>query len=265
MKSVVITGSASGMGRETAVLLAKSGYMVYSLDINKCEENIENIEQIICDVTSLDSLEQAYNIIKQKTSKLDAIINFAGIIMMNSLVEISEEDFVKIFNINVFGAYRVNKVFLPLILENKGKIIITTSEIAENKILPFNGIYGITKKALDAYAEGLTHELGLLGIKVIRIRPGAVKTDILNKSNDSMEKMLENTVLYKDISRKFKKIVDGEQNSNIEPEKIAKLVYKILKRKKTKLVYRKNISKKLKLLNMLSTKTQLAVYKKILN
>ena len=184
--------------------------------------------------------------------------------MMNSLVEISEQDFVKIFNINVFGAYRVNKVFLPLILENKGKIIITTSEVAENKILPFNGIYGITKKSLDAYAEGLTHELGLLGVKVIRLRPGAVKTKILNHSSDSMNKMLDSTVLYKDISRKFKKIVDSEQGSAVHASKIAALVLKILERKRTKLVYRKNISTKLKLLNILSTKTQLFIYKKLL-
>jgi len=263
MKNVIITGSASGMGRATAEYLLKNGYRVFGLDINKTQE-IENFEQILCDVSDIESVNNAYNIVKQKVDYVDAIINFAGIIMMNSLVEIPEEDFVKIFNVNVFGAYRVNKVFLPLILKNKGKIIITTSEVAENKILPFNGIYGITKKALDAYAEGLTHELGLLGIKVIRIRPGAVKTEILNHSSNSMNKMLDTTVLYSDISRKFKKIVDSEQGSNISAEKIAKLVYRILSKKKTKLVYRKNISTKLKLLNMLSTKTQLAIYKKLL-
>ena len=264
MKYVVITGTASGMGKATAEYLSKKGYYVFGLDIKKSEELSENVEQIVCDVTSIESVKSAYVMVNSKTQKLDAIINFAGIIMMNSLVEISEEDFMKIFNVNVFGAYRVNKTFLPLILENKGKIIITTSEVAENKILPFNGIYGITKKALDAYGEGLTHELGLLGVKVVRLRPGAVKTDILNHSSDSMNKMLDNTILYKDISRKFKKIVDSEQGANISPEKIAELVYRILTRKKTKLVYRKNISKKLKLLNMLSTKSQLAIYKKIL-
>ena len=263
MKSVVITGSASGMGRATAELLSNSGFKVFGLDIVRTDE-LKNVEQIVCDVTSIESVENAFKVVSSKVDSIDAIINFAGIIMMNSLVEISEEEFLKIFNINVFGVYRVNKTFLPLLLNNRGKIIITTSEVAENKILPFNGIYGITKKALDAYAEGLTHELGLLGVKVIRIRPGAVKTNILNHSSNSMERMLDNTVLYKDISRKFKKIVDSEQGASIPAEKIAKIVLKILLKKKTKLVYRKNISLKLKLLNMLSTKTQLAVYKKLL-
>ena len=99
--------------------------------------------------------------------------------MMNSLIEISEEDFVKIFNINVFGAYRTNKTFFPLVKNGNGKIIITTSELAPNKILPFNAIYSITKKSLDAYAQGLTMELGLLDIPVVTIRPGAVKTNII--------------------------------------------------------------------------------------
>jgi len=263
MKSVLITGSASGMGKATAQYLSSNGYKVFGLDINQTEEH-ENIVQIKCDVTNTFSVQKAYEIVKKETNSLDAIINFAGIIMMNSLVEISEEDFVKIFNINVFGAYRVNKVFLPLILENKGKIIITTSEVAENKILPFNGIYGITKKALDAYAEGLTHELGLLGIDVIRLRPGAVDTGLLGLSNTALSKMEQNTILYKDITHKFKKIVDSEQGTAIPVVKIAKLIFKILNRKKTKLVYRKNISAKLKLLNMLSVKTQRAVYKKLL-
>jgi len=113
MKNVIITGSASGMGRATAEYLLKNGYRVFGLDINKTQE-IENFEQILCDVSDIESVNNAYNIVKQKVDYVDAIINFAGIIMMNSLVEIPEEDFVKIFNVNVFGAvclFRVTCVF----------------------------------------------------------------------------------------------------------------------------------------------------------
>ena len=263
MKNVLITGSAGGMGKATAELLSKNGYNVFGLDLKKTDDTL-NMTQIICDITDIKSVENAFNIVKSKVDKLDAIINFAGIIMMNSLVEISEEEFIKIFNINVFGAYRVNKIFLPLILNNHGKIIITTSEVADNKILPFNGIYGITKKSLDAYAEGLTHELGLLGVDVVRIRPGAVDTGLIDLSSNTLSKMEQNTYLYKDIVHKFKKIVDSEQSGTIPAITIAKLVLKILNKRKVKPVYKKNISAKLKLLNMLPTNTQLWVYKKLL-
>ena len=264
MKFALITGAANGMGRATAIKLAQNGYFVFSCDIQKNEKEIENIQQIIMDVTDIKSIENAFKIVNKKTNKLDAVIHFAGIIMMNSLIEISEEDFTKIFNINVFGVFRVNKIFFPLIQEGKGKIIITTSELAPNKILPFNAIYSISKKSLDAYAQGLTMELGLLDIPVITIRPGAVKTNIIKDSSKEMNALNDNTQLYKNTIAKFKHIVDKEHGKTIDPTKIADLVYKILNKKRPKHIYAKNTSKKLKLLNILPTKLQLKVYKTIL-
>ena len=262
MKRVVVTGGASGMGRAVVELLSKNGYYVYSLDINKGDD-LENVEQIKTDVTQMDSVKNAYDIVSKDTKEVEAIINFAGIIMMESLVEMSEEDFVKIFNINVFGAFRVNKVFLPLVLNNKGKIIITTSELAGTKILPFNAIYSITKKALDNYAEGLRLELGLLGVPVVTIRPGAVKTDLLNKSTNAMDKLVSNTVLYKENTSTFKKIVDAQQGGAIPASKIAQLVLRILENKKPKFVYTKNANFKLKLLRVVP-KTMLFKVLKVL-
>ena len=264
MKTVLVTGGASGMGKAVCECLAENGYFVYSLDINKCEINNKNIKQIVADVTDMASLQKAYEEISKETEQLDAIINFAGIIIMNSLIEISEQEFVKIFNVNLFGAYRVNKTFIPLIMKNKGKIIVTTSELAPNKILPFNSIYSVSKKALDAYAEGLRMELGLLGIDVITLRPGAVKTELINSSSSALDKLVANTVMYKGYTNNFKKIVDNQQGGTIPAEKIGKLVLKILGAKKPKFVYTKNASLKLKLLNLVPAKIQLGIFKILL-
>ncbi len=264
MKKVLITGGASGMGRAVALTLAKNGYYVYSGDIKRNNEERENIKQIILDVTSMESVESAFQEISKETDSLDAVINFAGIIMMDSLVEIDEKEYLKIFDVNVFGAFRVNKVFFPLIQKGKGKIIITTSELAPNKILPFNAIYSISKKSLDAYAEGLRMELGLLDIPVITLRPGAVATDLIGHSNNSLEKLESKTKLYKGITTKFKGIVDSEQGTAIPAEKIGKLVLKILNKKRPKYVYTKNASVKLKLLNIVPAKMQMKILKMIL-
>ena len=264
MKYVVVTGGASGMGRAVSKLLSENGYYVFSLDIKENSEAKENIEQIKTDITKFSDVQKAREIIEKKTDSLDAVLNFAGVIMMNSLIEISEEEFVRIFNINVFGAYRVNKVFFDMVQKGKGKIVVTTSEVAPNKVLPFNGIYGITKKSLDAYAEGLAMELGILGVPVIRLRPGAVKTELIDNSSSQMERFGANTVIYKDILPRFKHIVESEQGTAIPAEKVAKLVLKILKTDKPKLVYAKNTSKKLKLLSIVPAKLQVAIYKKLL-
>jgi len=224
MKYVLITGAASGMGRATALKLAENGFHVFSCDIKKHAEEVENVTQLLVDVTNMDSIKSAYDFVCKITDSLCAVINFAGIIMMNSLIEISEEEFVKIFNVNLFGTYRVNKVFFPLVKNGNGRIIITTSELAPNKILPFNAIYSISKKSLDAYAQGLTMELGLLGVPVVTLRPGAVETPILKDSNKEMQQLNSNTELYKNTITKFKSIVDKEQGGAIPPTKIADLV-----------------------------------------
>ena len=264
MKYIVITGGASGMGRATAEHLAENGYHVFSCDIKKNEVEKDNITQLQVDVTSIESVKKAFEIVSAQTDKLDGVINFAGIVMMNSLIEISEEDFIRIFNINLFGAFRVNKTFFPLVQNGGGKIIITTSELASNKILPFNAIYAISKKSLDAYAQGLTLELGLLGVPVVTLRPGAVETPIIKDSNREMEELNANTTLYKNTITKFKHIVDKEQGGAISPAKISKLVLKILNKKSPKHIYKKNNSVKLKLLNFVPTKMQLKIFKAIL-
>ena len=264
MKYALITGGASGMGRATALKLAQNGWQVFSCDIKTNDEEVENIVQLKVDVRNIESIKEAYKTVSSKTDKLDALINFAGIIMMNSLIEISEEDFVKIFDVNLFGAYRVNKVFFPLVKNGNGRVIITTSELAPNKILPFNAIYAISKKALDAYAQGLTMELGLLNIPVITLRPGAVETPILKDSNKEMEELNANTELYKNTITKFKSIVDKEQGGAIPASKIADLVLKVLNKKRPKHIYSKNASKKLKLLSIVPTKLQLKIFKMIL-
>lgn len=264
MKKVILTGGASGMGRATALVLADNDFFVYSLDIKKNDVEHKNIKQMLVDVTDMKSIENAYQEISKETTSLDGIINFAGIIMMDSLIEISEEEYLKIFDVNVFGAFRINKTFFPLVKEGKGKIIITTSELAPNKILPFNAIYSISKKSLDAYAEGLRMELGLLDIPVITLRPGAVETELIGHSNNSLEKLEQKTTLYKGITKKFKNIVDSEQGSAIPAEKIGKLVLKILNKKKPKFVYTKNASIKLKLLNLLPARAELSILKMIL-
>ena len=264
MKYVLITGGASGMGRATAIKLANNDYHVFSCDIKKNNEEIENITQIIMDVTNYKSIENAYKKIAKIANKLDAIINFAGIIMMNSLIEIGEEEFKKIYDINVFGAYRVNKTFFNMIKDNKGRIINTTSELAPNKILPFNAIYSISKKSSDAYSQGLTMELGLLDIPVITLRPGAVKTPLLIDSEREMEELNNNTKLYKNTITKFKHIVDKEQGSGVDPNKVANLVFKILNKKNPKHIYSINVSLKLKLLSLLPSKLQIKIFKMIL-
>ena len=128
-----------------------------------------------------NQLEQVFAQISSQISGFYAIIHLAGIYIMDSLVEMTEQRFTRIFDINVFGIYRINKIFLPL-LSKGSRILITSSEVAPLDPLPFNGIYSITKSTIEKYAYSLRMELNLLGIKVSVLRPGEVKTKLINKS-----------------------------------------------------------------------------------
>ena len=178
MKHIVMTGAYGGMGYAAAKALSESGFTVFALD-KEVRDAESGVIPIKTDVTDAGSVERAFRAVKERTDEVYAIVHFAGIYRLDSLVEMSEERFTGIFDVNLFGAYRINKAFLPLLAEGS-RIIMTTSELAPLSPLPFTGIYAITKTALDRYAFSLRMELQLLGIDVSVIRPGAVKTELLS-------------------------------------------------------------------------------------
>ena len=262
MKSVLITGAYGGMGKEATKLLSSLGYRVFALDI-KINEQDENIFPIECDITSEKSILDAYERVKENTKELCAIIHFAGIYMLDSLVEMNTDSFKKIFDINLNGVYLINKIFLPL-LKKDSRIIITTSELAPLDPLPFTGIYAITKGALDKYAYSLRMELQLLGIKVSVLRAGAVKTNMLGASTKALDEFCEKTKLYSCNATRFKAIVDKVEARNIPPSRIAKKALKILNKRKPKFAYSINRNPLLLMLNVLPKRTQLWIIGKIL-
>ena len=262
MKYVLITGAYGGMGYKTAQALAGRGFTVFALD-KKVKDPEENVIPIETDVTDAESVKKAYEQVKAQTDELFAIVHFAGVYMLDSLIEMQHENFERIFQINLFGAFYINKTFMPL-LKKGGKILLTTSELAPLDPLPFTGIYAITKSALDKYAYSLKMELQLLGISVSVLRAGAVSTGMLGVSTDALDRFCENTKIYSCNAERFRKIVNGVEAKSVPPEKIALKTWKILQKKNPKFAYSLNRNKLLLLLNALPKKMQFWVIKKIL-
>ena len=262
MKSVLITGAYGGMGYATAKALASQGYTVFALD-KKVGEREENIVPVQADLTDIESVKTAFDRVKNYTDTLCAIVHFAGVYMLDSLVEISEIAFDTIVKVNFYGAFYINKTFLPLLTKGS-KLLITTSELAPLDPLPFTGLYAVTKGALDKYAYSLKMELQLLGISVSVLRAGAVSTGMLGVSTNALDSFCENTKLYECNAKRFKKIVDSVEAKSVSPEKIAKKTKKILDKKHPKFVYKINRNKLLLLLNLLPKSWQCKIIKKIL-
>lgn len=261
-KSILITGAYGGMGYETVKLFARNGFTVFALDKNVGEKE-ENIIPVKADVTNSEDIKNAFLTVSAVTNSLFAIIHFAGIYMLDSLVEMDESQVRRIFDINTFGAFLINKTFLPL-LKNDSRIVITTSELAPLDPLPFTGIYAVTKAALDKYAYSLAMELQLLGIRVSVLRAGAVFTGMLGTSTDALDRFCEKTELYTCNAERFKRIVESVEAANIHPSKIALKVSQILCKKHPRFSYSINRNPLLLLLNILPKRLQLFAIKLVL-
>ena len=262
MKYVLVTGACGGMGKSIVSKLASAGYGVFALDKVACEQE-ENVFPIQADLTDENSVKSALEEVKERTDSLYAILHFAGVYVLNSLVEIEDKNFCKAFDINLFGVYRVNKIFLPM-LKNGSRIVITTSELAPLDPLPFTGVYAITKSALDKYAYSLRMELQLLGIKVVVMRPGAVDTGMIGVSTKQLDDFCQNTKIYTCNATRFKNIVERVEARKILPKKIADKTLKILAKSNPKFVYKINRNPLLLMLNVLPKRMQTAIIKGVL-
>lgn len=262
MKSVLVTGAYGGMGRAVSEELKRRGFRVFALD-RMVGEPDDNIIPIECDITSHESVRESFRKVCAYTDELYAVLHFAGIYMLDSLVEISDDDFKKIFDVNVGGAFLINKVFLPL-LKKGSRILITTSELAPLDPLPFTGIYAVTKGALDKYAYSLGMELQLLGIGVSVLRAGAVETGMLGVSTEALDRFSDNTGLYVCNAERFKRIVNRVEARCVPPEKIAKKTLKIISKKSPAFAYSINRNPLLLLLNILPKRMQLFIIKMVL-
>ncbi len=251
------------MGTAICRLLTAKGHTVWGLD--RSDPPVpDSFRFIRADITESKEIEAAFETIQASSVQLDGIIHAAGIYDLASLVEISEEDFIRDFNVNLFGMFRINKIFLPL-LAKKARIVIISSELAPLHPLPFTGIYAITKTALDRYASALRMELQLLGHSVIVIRPGAVHTAMLPASTAKLDQFCSSTRLYRFSSRRFRQIVESIEAKSVPPETIASLIDQVLTTRKPRLIYSINRNPLLLLYQMLPPRFKLFVIRKILS
>ncbi len=263
MQYVLITGAFGGLGQAATKLLAQNNYTVFACDKVTDETTFKNLSVIPLqlDVTEDNSFSFAVQKVREYTHTLAAIINGAGVINMQSMIEGDEKIFKKVFDVNFWGAYKVNRAFFGFLKPNYSKIINITSEVARYSAHPFDGYYGISKTALDSYNDCLRRELQLLSIPVVKIQAGSFKTNLLKDTNQSFDRLLNESGLYGKKLLKMAKLLYDETNKANNPIKFARLILKIVLVKHPKICYRIANSFKLRLLNILPDTLQDKIYK----
>ena len=231
IKTILITGTSSGIGRETAVRLAKEGHIVFAgvrrkVDKQELEKLNKNIIGVYIDITNPASIDKAFWFILKNTKKLDVLINNAGIVMAGPIELLDIKKLKEQFDVNTFGAIAVTQKFLPLLKDGK---IINISSMASHGIFPYISPYCASKRALDILFNSFALE-NKDNIKVISIKPASIKTPIWNKS---IKKAHENLETINDASKAkyFKEMSFLERNAfenNTKGIEIYKVVDKIL-------------------------------------
>lgn len=189
-KAVLVTGASSGSGRVIAETLAARGYYVYAgarkqADLDALNE-IENIHAIRLDVTIQSEIDAAVEAVRQEGKGLYGLVNNAGVAVLGPLIEIPESDIEFVFDVNVYGPYRVTKAFAPLIIESKGRIT-TTGSISGILSSQFYGPYSMSKHAMEAFTDSLAAEMAKFDVKVSIIEPGGFNSRIGRTTYNRMQ------------------------------------------------------------------------------
>jgi len=189
-KVALVTGSSSGIGYETSLLLARNQFVTYASmrNLKKGDElmKIASQETIPLKVIELDvnddvSVNDAINTILKENGQIDVLVNNAGYSIFGSLEELSLEEIKEEFETNFFGAVRAAKAVIPAMRKQSSGTIVNVSSIGGKVgLLPYFTAYHASKFALEGYTESLRQELVEFGINVILIEPGAVGTNFMD-------------------------------------------------------------------------------------
>ncbi|MBJ7289362.1 SDR family NAD(P)-dependent oxidoreductase [Williamsia sp.] len=224
--TVLITGAGGGLGGATATLFAERGWTVLAADLTKPSAT-PGVIPLEIDVTDTESVRAAVAEAEHHApGGLDAVVTFAGIMRVGSVVEIDEEELRQLIDVNLLGTYRVVKAAFPLIQRRRGRVITISSETGWQKALMLNGPYAITKHAVEAYSDALRRELMFLDIPVSTIRPGPFRTDMVNGIDAAFDHARSHSTLFPDLIGRVGALAAKEQARAHDPAVLADVVWK---------------------------------------
>ena len=247
MKTILITGTSSGIGKETAILFAQKGWKVVATMRDQEHlslfTNIENITTYVLDVTDKKSIKSCIKQVIQDVGKIDVIVNNAGIYTTNPLELTSDETIDQVVETNIKGLLYTTKTILEHFRENKSGIIVNISSIAGRVTFPFQSIYHTSKWAIEGFSESLYYELKPFNIKVKVIEPGMVKTSIYNSVLDFAFE--EYPLGYQANFKKWHRYLMKNFKNGYLPELDAKTIYKAVNSNSSRLRYTTDFTTKM--------------------
>jgi NAD(P)-dependent dehydrogenase (short-subunit alcohol dehydrogenase family) len=231
-KVAVVTGSSSGIGYETSLILARNGFLTYATmrNLNKSEnikkvatkENLPiHIHQL--DVTDDASVKNTVQAILSETGRIDLLVNNAGYGLNGAFEDLAMDEIKAQYETNVFGLIRTTQSVLPIMRRQKSGIIVNISSGAGRFGFPGGSAYVSTKFAVEGLSESMSYELEPFGIKVVIIEPGVIRTSIVNGMVVAKKSQDPNSP-YSQIMQKTATVFENMMANASSPDLVAKVV-----------------------------------------
>jgi NAD(P)-dependent dehydrogenase (short-subunit alcohol dehydrogenase family) len=241
----VVTGSSTGIGYETSVMLARNGFLTYATmrNLNKSEsiksiatkENLPiHIKQL--DVTDDISVKNAVKAISSETGRIDILVNNAGYGLNGAFEDLAMDEIKAQYETNLFGLIRTTQAVLPIMRNQKSGTIVNISSGLGRFGFPGSSAYVSTKFAVEGLSESMSYELEPFGIKVVLVEPGVIKTNfvdgmvIARKSQDPKSP-------YSQTIQKMVTSLEETMKNGSTPDLVAKVVLNAVTSKNPSLRY----------------------------
>lgn len=239
MRSVLISGCSSGVGRACAVSLARDGWRVFAgvrsdTDVESVESDPAGLTAVRIDVTNAPSISAARaQVDREANGELDALVNNAGIAIGGALEIVPLEELRRILDVNVVGQVAVTQALLPLLRRAGGKVLFIGS-VGGRVAFPYAGPYHASKFALEAVADSLRAELRPQGVSVGLLEPAVIDTPIWTKASSQVASLrsglnTESRSLYLEELKGFEKRLGSARKSGAQPQEVAEKTLKALR------------------------------------
>ena len=231
-KVAVVTGSSTGIGYETSLILARNGFLTYATmrNLNRSEsiESIATKENLPIHIKQLDvtdgtSVKNAVEAISSETGRIDLLVNNAGYGLNGAFEDLAMDEIKAQYETNLFGLIRTTQAVLPIMRRQKSGTVINISSGVGRFGLPGSSAYVSTKFAVEGLCESMSYELEPFGIKVVLVEPGVIKTNfvdgmvIARKSQDPKSP-------YSQIIQKMVTGLEEMMKNGSSPDLVAKVV-----------------------------------------
>jgi NAD(P)-dependent dehydrogenase (short-subunit alcohol dehydrogenase family) len=231
MKTVLVTGASSGIGRATVRRLDAAGWKVFA-GVRKEEdaaalraESSERLEPLMLDVLDPEAIAAAAERVAAEAGGLDALVDNAGTAVAGPLEALPIEDFRRQLELNLTAQLAVAQAMLPAIRTARGRIVLISS-MGGRVALPLTGAYHASKFGLEGLGDALRQELAPWGIKVVLVEPGSIDTPIWSNGEKDADRIFAKAPprmreLYGGAVERYRQVVKDTAERGVPPEKVA--------------------------------------------